>query len=394
MEYSNYWKRTTSWQRQRDSLCTFSLETDVVIIGAGIAGLSAAWWLNQQGTSSVILEKEEIASGATGNSAGMLSLGGHLDYSVLAEDFGISAAKEIYDLTKESFFLLKQVIQKYKLDCRLEQPGSLYIASKASHRKIIEREYKTQKELGIPCEFLDQNDLRKIININSAFAAVRCLEDGAVNPLKLCQQLADLLEQKGVRIFEKSQVQHIGREDNKVLLHTRHGVVIARVCFIMADGYFPLCGFKDRKLKKSKIIYSLATAPLSRGMKSVIGWQGKEIAWNSEELYDYFRVLPDDRIIFGTSTEQQNPIIPEEVLSRNRFYLIFPQLQKLDIQYCWGGMVGVRDSPFPFVGRLDKGIWGSGGYNGEGILMGFLAGKLLSEAFLKKKRIPPSLKPH
>lgn len=396
---SNYWKITALPFKERRSFSALAIEKDVVIVGAGIAGLSTAFWLNQYDLNVIVLEKEKVGAGATGASGGMLTLSPPTDYFLLIEKVGIKKAQEFYNLVQYSLSLIKELIKSFDFDCWFEQTGSIQIATHSSHIKIIEKEYQALKKLGILCEFLEKKDLEKIIKISPVFAGVKIPEDCAFHPLRFCQEIANLLEQKNVEIFENSEVKNISEERNRVLVHTKHGSVISKACFIMTDGYFPFLGFQDRKSKGSKIIYAIVTAPLSFEMKVAVGWRRKELIWDVKEDFDYFRLLPDNRIFFGTNFEKKRIFsLPEDFpseaeLLKNRFNQRFPQLKELTIQYYWGGLIGLRNDFFPFIGKLGNKVWGAGCYNGEGLVLGFLAGKLLADAFVKKKKIPLIFRP-
>jgi glycine/D-amino acid oxidase-like deaminating enzyme len=211
---------------------------------------------------------------------------------------------------------------------------------------------------------------------------------GIVNPAKLARGMKDVIESLGVEVSERTKV--LRMEPGKVIrVVTEFAEVLADKVVIALNGYAPQIGlFKDRILPVNG--YMSATEPLSEAQMRSIGWAGREGMFDTRttEGFMYLRLSADNRIVFGEggvipydgspSSGNYQPVIDK---MRRSLLVTFPQLEGVRFTHAWGGTLGITRDGMPSIGtRSDAdNIYHAVAFNGEGVVMAQLAGRIVAE---------------
>lgn len=366
------------------------IETDVVIIGAGITGTSSAYHLAKKGIKTVVLDKKFVGSGATGKSTGFVELGNEEDLSVATKHYPDSFVKKLWDSSRYSIESLKDTINEEKIDCDFINSGWLLTASKPQHIEQLKAEASARKRFGYHAEMLSAKEVSEKVNMFNQFGALHTPDEKSLNPVKLVRGLARAAVREKAEIYENSGVQKISFDDNKVVLKTDNGEVTAKTLVIATDAYTRELGFL-----REKIIpfydHVLATEPLTDSQLSTIGWKNRELLNDSYRYYHYIRLSPDDRVMIGNSESwAEGGKVADTVHKREHDKLhkqlltYFPQLEGISVTHKWVGCLGYTPDFLPLIGRSSKDPKSpvySVGFNGHGIALGFLSGKILSDLY-------------
>lgn len=354
------------------------METDVVVIGGGVTGLSTALHAAERGYSVALLEAGKIGWGASGRNGGQIIPGWRLGAEDLIKSFGAERAKALFGLSLEARDLALDLIAKHKIQCDLKTTGHLYAAARSSDVSAMQREVDlTRGAFGYePMRMLTQAETRDEIDTDFYHGAILDEGGGHFHPLNYTLGVAQAARAAGVRVFEHSEVTSIETEKG-VVAHTRAGRVSARFGVLACDA---LLGRLDRDLA-ARIMpvanYVIATEPMRAG-ETLIG-HDRAVA-DSLFVLHYFRMSADNRLIFSGG-ERYTPAPPDDIAAFVRPHLmqIFPQMKRFKIEHAWGGQVSVTTTRLPHIGRRGDLLFAHG-YSGQGVLLSGFAGKILAEA--------------
>lgn len=357
------------------------IETDVCVVGGGIAGCSTALHLAERGYRVVLLEADRLGSGASGRSGAQAITGVACGQDKLENLIGLNAAKDIWDCSVEALALQRELIKRYSIDCDYV-PGQMQVAIKPRQQAALENEVtRLQAVYGYhSMRMMDRDELRDCIASTRYIAATYDPNAGHLQPLRYTLGLARAAASRGVRIFENTRALEHQRRDGRLVIRTANGAVIARhlaLCGNAALGHY------SRELAR-KIMgvatYIVATEPLGEARASELIGNNAAVT-DTNFVLDYFRRSADHRLLFGgrVSYSGLDPLGTTRA-TRARMLQVFPQLADTRIEHAWGGYVDITMNRAPHFGRLESDVYFVQGFSGHGIALTGIAGKLLAEA--------------
>ena len=355
------------------------IAADVVVVGGGYAGLSAALHAAEAGFSVVLLEGKRIGWGASGRNGGQMIPGLRWSAGDLVERFGLGQTARLLALANLAAERVRGRITRHAIACDL-RPGHFLAAARPAHLDAMKREVDLLQQL------LDYGSARIVSagEVGSYVASQRYhgglfdSNGGHLHPLNYALGLAQAALDAGVRIFEGSAVTAMDHT-SPVVATTAQGRVTAQHGVLACDVFM---GDLDRKLGAMTMPvanYNVATAPLSPDQAKALIPSGAAVA-DSKFVLNYYRLSADNRLIFGGG-EKYSPAPPRDLAGFVRPYLerVFPQLTGVPIDYAWGGMVGVTLNRLPQFGRIGNSFYAHG-WSGHGVLLTTLAGELIADA--------------
>jgi gamma-glutamylputrescine oxidase len=352
---------------------------DVVVLGAGLTGLSAAIELAQAGYSVVVLEAMRVGWGASGRSGGQAIFGYSCDQSKIESLIGREDARRLFDWSLEAVRLIHERCAAFDIDCGW-RPGHAHVAIKPRHvRELHAWQDDLATNYGYPLEWWDRERLRSVLASDRYLGGLHDPASGHLHPLDYTLGLARAARALGVRIFEQSKVTALARGP-KPVLRTEHGEVEAGFAVLAGNAYVHGVAPELDGMIMPVGTYIGATTPLGEErMRSLIG-NGMAVADVNWAL-DYFRPSADHRLLFGGRASYstfQPPNLPG--VMRRRMRRVFPQLADVDFEYVWGGYVDISRNRAPHWGRLGDNVYFAQGFSGHGVATTGLAGRVIAEA--------------
>lgn len=355
---------------------------DVVIVGGGYTGLSAALHLAEAGIDTVLLEAEKVGWGASGRNGGQLHTGQRRDQDFLEKRLGKPAAHELFGLAEEAKALVHQLIDKHKIDAEW-RPGLIETVHKprlvAEERHYVD---KLNRDYGYaPAEWIDREQLAPMIGTDSYFGGRLDRTAGHLHPLKFAQGLARAAEKAGARIHEGTAAKKLVDGETPVI-ETLRGRIKAETIILagngLLDGIDPEVETRAMPIKN----FILTTEPIGAGGAGGL-IPGGEAVSDSRFVVYYWRPTPDGRILFGGG-ETYSRTDPADIFAFVRRHLlkIYPQLERTRIDHAWGGTLAVTVNRLPFLRKVRSGVYAASGYSGQGVALAPFGGKILAEAIL------------
>jgi gamma-glutamylputrescine oxidase len=354
---------------------------DVVVVGAGYTGLSAALHLAEAGADVVVLDAHRAGWGASGRNGGQLVSGQRRDPDELEARYGLAAARRLYALGEDAKALVHDLCARHAIACDY-RPGLLYATRRRGGARALERyAERLAGRYGYPhARFVPGAELRALVKSPRLHAGV--LDEGAghLHPLTYALGLARAAETAGATLCDLSRVEAVEPGPHGVAVHTSRGTVRAGHAVVAGNGY--LGGLAPAVAARVMPInnFIVATAPLgAAGIGEVFG---RDLAAaDSRFVINYFRPTPDHRLLFGGG-ETYRYRFPRDIaaLVRSPLEDLFPQLRGVALDYAWGGTLAITRSRLPHLARPAPNVLAAGGYSGQGVALATLAGKLMAEA--------------
>jgi gamma-glutamylputrescine oxidase len=360
-----------------------AVSADVVVVGAGFAGLSAALEMAQRGLSVVVLEADRIGSGASGRNGGQAIVGYASGQGPFEEQLGAQDAQRAWDMSVEAVDLVAQRVRAFGIDCDWTR-GYTYVAESKAKAKALREEADDHEKRGVPCEWKEGHDaVQSLVNSPRYVAAFNEKRSGHLHPLKYALGLAKAAQAAGVRIFEGSAVTALQRGD-KLRAITAQGVVTARFGVLagncMLPEYGPLVAPEIAPRIMPVGTYIIGTAPVEQALSERLIAHNAAVCDNNFVL-DYYRFSAERRMLFGgrVSYTTHTPGNLKEVMAR-RMGDVFPALVGTPVDFVWGGFVDISMNRAPDFGRLGDNLYYLQGFSGHGVALTGLAGQLVADA--------------
>ena len=360
-----------------------ALNADVVVVGGGFAGLSAAIELAQRGHQVVVLEADRICAGASGRNGGQAIVGYASGQDPFEHQLGTDAARLAWDMSMESIALIDERIARFGIDCDRVK-GYLHVAdSPRKARRLMAEMEELHERYGFESEVVTGADVAGHIQSPLYQASAREQHSGHLHPLKYGLGLARAARSLGVRIFEQSAVTGLQRGVSLVA-KTAQGSVTARFGLLagncMLAEYGP--GLAPELAPRIMPVgtYIIGTAPLAPELCAQLIPRNESVCDNNFVL-DYFRFSADHRMLFGgrVSYTTMTPPDLQGVMTR-RMVKVFPQLAQVPVEFVWGGFCDISMNRAPDFGRLADNLYYLQGFSGHGVALTGLAGQLVAQA--------------
>ncbi len=327
-------------------------EADVVVVGGGMAGLMCAHELVERGRNVIIIEKDFCGAGASGKSSGFISPDSELELSDLIANYGKDGAKQLWNFVSDGVTLIKDSINRYQIECDFQVQDSLYIATNKKGKENIAEEHRSRQSLHFQSRLYDRHELESILGSSKFYSGVRYPDTFGIDGFGFCSEMAKRLEEKGVQIFEQSNVTGVAHELVRVGKH----VVKAKAIVLCTDRFLPELGFLKDKIFQLQTFLAISKPMNAAEVKKI--FPGEEMmVWDSKLIYNYFRITGEKRLLLGganmlhtyTSKEYHHP---EKTVERlNKFFDDkFPQ-SKIEWECAWPGMVGVSKDVIGIAGQ-------------------------------------------
>lgn len=351
---------------------------DVVVIGGGFTGLSAAAHLAKAGVDVVLIEAHRFGDGASGRNGGQLGTGQRAWAEETEAELGFARAKALFDLAEEAKAHLLGFAEGHGIDIEF-MPGQMSVA----HKPRYVKDYRNHAEVmagrfGYPhISFMDAKETAERVGSTRFFGGIRDTGTGHINPLKLVVGTAKVAAAAGAQLFENTRATGISAANGRVTVTTPAGTVTADKALVAVNAY----GGDLEPVSAAHVmpIGSFIGATLPLGPDSPV-LPGLESVDDSRFVVRYFRRDREGRLLFG-GREIYAPGDPQDISVhiRRQIAEIYPALKDVEITHAWGGYVGITLPRTPFVREVMPNVISAGGYSGHGVMLSNFVGKLYAE---------------
>jgi gamma-glutamylputrescine oxidase len=375
---ATYYAASANWQTDYPRL-DGDTRCDVVVVGAGFTGVSAAIELAERGFDVCLLEANRVGWGASGRNGGQL-IDGFTDTGKIEKRLGRNAADIVWQMGVECRDLVVERIERFGIECDLKF-GYLSLALKASEMEEFRESIDSRQQRGYPhkIRLVERDELPQYIGSQRYVGAMVNEGNGHLHPLNLCIGEARAAEQLGVRVHERTPVTRV-EHGAQPSVTTPYGTVRADHVLLAGNAYL---GKTEPRLHGTVIpagSYIVATEPLSASMAREL-LPRDMAAGDQRVVLDYFRLSADRRMLWGGLCNYSGRT-PRDITASLRpgMLKVFPQLADARIEYEWGGYIAISINRIPQFGRIGGNTWYVQGYSGHGLAPSHIAGKVVADA--------------
>ncbi len=377
---------------------------DVVVIGAGYTGLSAALSLREQGVDVLVLERDFAGAGASGCNAGHLTPTIGKDLPTLLRMFGNERAQSLVQFADRAVEYTEHIIKHLGIECSYEPNGNILAAVHPKHEKRLLEAAAAASLLGGHLRFLSGEQMRERGLPLAFHCGVLEQRGGVLDPGQYVTGLRQAAIDVGVRLHEHSPVRSVDK-GKPVRVRCDGGVVSADSAVVATNAYSGSIGLMPRKVVPLRVSL-FETEPLSASQLAAIDWNGREGIYTSHEVLESYRLSARNTIIGGSRVVRyaygsklvhgydSGAFGTIESAFRQRF----PQIEGVSVQRFWGGWIGLGLDFLPMIGTANdqqnihdtilfngpirENIHYGFGYAGHGVAQATLMGAMLADRVL------------
>ena len=357
---------------------------DVAIIGGGLTGLAAALALARRGVDVVVLEAGKVVGAASGRNGGHCNNGLAHSVAGLTKTLGPDRARTLYHAFDAAVDRVEQLVEEEAIDCSFRRSGKIKLAAKPSHYDDLVKTHELLSQgIDSDTELLPAAELEREVKSSQFHGGLLYRRSAMLHVGRFGIGLAEAASRQGARIFEDADVSGLNRlAGTRYEVNSTRGTLRAEKVLVATGAEtgdaFPF--FRRRIVPVGSFI--IATEPLtSEQVDSIM--PTRRTAVTTKNIGNYFRISPDDRLIFGgrarfALSSPDSDAKSGRILERTMLQ-IFPQLAGTEIAYCWGGLLDITTDRLPRAGQQD-GLFYSMGYSGHGVQMSVYMGEVMAQA--------------
>lgn len=329
---------------------------DVVIVGAGIAGIATAYFLALEGAKVVVLEARGVAEAASGRNAGFLLAGVAENFVAASRRYEERNALRIWRFTKRTQALVRSLVAEHDIDCALRWKGSDQIAGDDGEWREIEDSARRLSSEGVA------------VSVDPAARRATHADDGELHPVRWVRGLAAAAVTKGVRIHESTRVEAVTPGEAR----TATAVVRAGAIVLCTNAYTAHLATSRVRPVRGQMLATAATAPVF------------ERPAYANRGYRYWRQTSDGRVLVGgwRDTAVDAEVGEEErttdVIQRQLEAFLRENAITAAVTHRWAGTMGFSHDALPYVGQIARGVFVCGGFTGHGMAFGPASAELVA----------------
>lgn len=376
----------STWQKVsigRFPKATKNRHFDVVVIGGGICGLTAAYLLKRSGKRVCVLERDRLGSGDTSRTTAHLTMVTDTRLKQLASVFGKEQARAVWQGGAAAINTIEGIAETEGIECQFQRvPGFLHAALEGRHnerseQRELEAEYHAAIELGFTGSLVDSVPVFEV-------PGVRFPNQAKFHPFRYLAGLAQAVDGNGSAIYENSEVDEFAEEKLAV---RANGVTLSGDYLIIAT-HVPLMGqtgMASAALFQTKLVsyssYAIAAAVPKGRLPEVL-------LWDTANPYHYLRVdrgRGSDLAIFGGADHKTGQVDD----SQERYARLEKTLRRFvpeaKVREQWSGQVVETNDGLPYIGETAKRQFVATGFAGNGMTFGTLAAMMAADRVLGRQ---------
>ena len=354
------------------------LETQVCIIGAGIFGISTAYYLTQKGYNVTILERDKIANRVTGHTTAKITSQHGLIYHYLLSQYGKEFARKYYLANQKSIQEIEKIITQNQIDCDFERQNSCVYTTNQSEIEKIEEELQALKELDIEASKTEKTPLPFEI-----VSGIEFKNQAQFNPIKYIDGLVkQIIDSKG-KIFENTICYDVKRVGDSYICYTENNTVKAK--YVVLASHYPFINFPGVYFAK---MYQSSSYVIGIDTKSEL-FDGMYINIQSP-IYSFRTAKDEDKeiLLLGGGDHKTG----ENICYKDSYGLLEEKAKQwypnCEIKYRWSTRDCITLDKIPYIGEFSNtlpNMYVGTGFNKWGMTSSNVAARIITDKIDEKE---------
>ena len=358
---NSYWEDISQENLKLEKLIK-DINCEIVVIGGGYTGLLCAINLIENHNVDVILvEAGKIGWGASSRNAGFNCLPpSKMSFKKMQSIYGNEETKKFFKNSVEGSNYTRDIIKEYNIECDITGDKNYIVAHhKNKFEQIKEQAEVYKSEFDIKTEIYTKEEFNEIGHGGTEQHGAFSYKPGfAINPLKFINGIAKHALSKKLKIFEYTKANKIIKDNGNYIVETEEGSIRSKKIVVATNGFYQegLIPQIDGRLLPV-ISNVIVTRKLKDHELDAHNFQTFSPIANTKNLLNYYRKLPDNRILFGTrgdlsGSNESNLVMSEKM---DKFLKnIFPNWSNVTIDYKWRGLIALSQKLAPSIGKIEN----------------------------------------
>ncbi|MBX2973165.1 MAG: FAD-binding oxidoreductase [Flavobacteriales bacterium] len=366
------------------------IEVDVVVIGAGITGSLIAHRCVQDGFSTAVIDRREVAHGSTSATTSMLQYEIDVQLHELIGLIGEGPAVAAYRACADSIGQLETVCRTVGGDTGFRRKRSLYFAAWKKDVDKLRNEYEARRQHGFPVRWLTAPAIARRFGLESTHGGILSDIGASVDAFRLAHHVLQHATRRGLQVYDKTNIVRIapGRKGTTITTEEGHTVRCGKVVHCT--------GFESTEVLGHDHVDLLSTyAMVSEVMPAAVRKLKDTLVWNTADPYLYMRTTDDGRLLVGGGDEEFARADRRDGLIAHKVDLLEKQIGRLlpevpfRTDFAWAGTFGSTPDGLPCIGRHPQhpGAYFVLGFGGNGITFSVIGMDMVS-AWLAGRKHP------
>ena len=344
---------------------------DVLVIGSGFTGLSAALVLARAGRDVVVVDANVPGYGASTRNGGQVG-SGNQKFRVKTL-IGMMGERKAVALLREGVEMLdgiEALIRDEKIDCAFVRCGRFRGAMRPQHYEAMARDMEDlRRYAGVESFVVPRSEQSREIGTDLFYGGSVLPMDASLHPRDYYAGLMARVLEAGGRVYGNMAVRAIDPERQGHAVRFKDRIVRARDVLVATNGYTNGVGAYFRKRIVPIISAQIAIGPIAPELLDAL-LPKRRVYGNTNRVFFYFRRAPaENRLIWGGRAARVAPEASHAAyahLARD-LLRVFPSLGDVQVSHAWSGTIGYTFDEFPHLGRSPTGAYYAMGYCGTGV---------------------------
>lgn len=363
-----------------------SIETDILIVGAGITGSLIAHQCIADGYDTVVIDKREIAHGSTSATTSMLQYEIDIPLYKLIDMIGEEDAVKSYKACYKSIDRLEEINNQINSTSGFKRKKSLYFSASEKDSKWLYKEYEARKRFGLNVSWLNDVDILRRYRLHDTFGGILSEQAASMDAFQFTHDILKYNVKQGLRVYDKTEWVAVKHQDDgvSVTVEANHTIKAKKIMYCT--------GYETTNLIKENMAKLLNTyAIIGERYEDNQSYLSDTLFWNTASPYVYMRTTDDNRLLIGGEDEKFGKVTNVDLLKKKSEKLekyLNKHLPHYNFttDFSWAGTFGETKDGNPYIGE-HKDFPNSYfvlGFGGNGIMFSVVGMDMVSK-FLKNE---------